>query len=67
MPRLLRKCDSHHYTMNVEAKSCQICGKELKRAAPPRFSPHDRYAKYRRAMRKISLESQPNLGNESND
>ena len=54
MPRLLRKCEDHHYTMDLEKEYCNKCGKDLRQAAPARFSPHDRFTKYRRMMREIS-------------
>lgn len=39
------------YTMK---STCKICGKETVEAAPPRFSPQDRYGSYRR-KRKLSI------------
>ena len=47
---LLRKCvKCGKYTLNHE--SCPICGGNLRIPHPAKFSPEDRYAKYRRAMR----------------
>jgi H/ACA ribonucleoprotein complex subunit 3 len=47
---LLRKCvKCGKYTLNQE--SCPICGGNLRIPHPAKFSPEDRYAKYRRAMR----------------
>ncbi|TET24189.1 MAG: RNA-protein complex protein Nop10 [Candidatus Bathyarchaeum sp.] len=47
---LLRKCvKCGKYTLNQE--SCSSCGGNLRIPHPAKFSPDDRYAKYRRAMR----------------
>jgi len=47
---LLRKCTKcQKYTLNRE--SCLYCGGNLRISHPAKFSPEDRYAKYRRAMR----------------
>jgi H/ACA ribonucleoprotein complex subunit 3 len=34
---------------------CANCGKETCNPLPPRFSPHDKYGKYRRKLKKESL------------
>jgi len=47
---LLRKCTQcHKYTLNQE--KCPYCGGKVLVPHPAKFSPHDKYAKYRRAMR----------------
>ncbi|MHA2270615.1 MAG: nucleolar RNA-binding Nop10p family protein [Candidatus Hodarchaeales archaeon] len=50
MPRRLRKCVScGQYSL---AKSCRICGNTTRIAHPPRFSIQDKYARFRRALRR---------------
>jgi len=45
----LRKCRGCGvYTLREE---CPNCGKKTSSPHPPRFSPEDRYGKYRRLMR----------------
>ena len=47
---LLRKCvKCENYTLNQE--SCSNCGGSVSIPHPAKFSPDDKYAKYRRAMR----------------
>jgi len=47
---LLRKCvKCGEYTLSQE--SCPVCGGEVRIPHPAKFSPEDKYAKYRRAMR----------------
>ncbi|MCW4030806.1 MAG: RNA-protein complex protein Nop10 [Candidatus Bathyarchaeota archaeon] len=47
---LLRKCvKCGEYTLNQE--SCPLCGGSLRIPHPAKFSPEDKYAKYRQAMR----------------
>jgi H/ACA ribonucleoprotein complex subunit 3 len=47
---LLRKCvQCGGYTLNVE--KCPYCGGSVRVPHPARFSPQDKYAKYRRALR----------------
>jgi H/ACA ribonucleoprotein complex subunit 3 len=47
---LLRKCElCGRYTLNVE--KCPYCGGKVHVPHPARFSPQDKYAKYRRALR----------------
>ncbi len=38
------------YTMK---EICKICGRETIVKKPPRFSPQDRYGKYRRYLKKL--------------
>ena len=50
---LLRKCIiCREYTLNQ--KSCPVCGGKVHIPHPAKFSPEDRYAKYRRAMKRLS-------------
>ncbi|MFW9915229.1 MAG: H/ACA ribonucleoprotein complex subunit NOP10 [Candidatus Thorarchaeota archaeon] len=50
LPRRLRKCVScGQYSL---AKLCRICGNTTRIAHPPRFSIQDKYARFRRALRK---------------
>lgn len=47
---LLRKCvQCHKYTLNQE--KCPHCGGKVLIPHPAKFSPQDKYAKYRGAMR----------------
>jgi len=47
---LLRRCyNCKEYTLNRE--KCPRCGGKLHIPHPAKFSPHDKYAKYRRAMK----------------
>jgi H/ACA ribonucleoprotein complex subunit 3 len=47
---LLRKCEEcRRYTLNQE--ECPYCGGNVHIPHPAKFSPEDRYAKYRRAMK----------------
>ena len=64
MPRLLRRCENYHYTIDQSRTKCRICGTPLSQAAPARYSPLDRYAKYRRQMRELS---QLKSGNDAHD
>lgn len=50
---LLRKCvKCQKYTLSNGV--CPICGSNLRIPHPAKFSPDDRYAKYRRAMRETT-------------
>jgi len=50
MARLLRKCvKCKKYTLNQE--KCPYCGDRLHVPHPAKFSPEDKYAKYRSAMK----------------
>jgi H/ACA ribonucleoprotein complex subunit 3 len=47
---LLRKCTQcGKYTL--DQTKCPHCGGPVRIPHPAKFSPHDKYAKYRRAMR----------------
>jgi H/ACA ribonucleoprotein complex subunit 3 len=47
---LLRKCrQCGNYTLSVE--KCPYCGDAVRVPHPAKFSPQDKYAKYRRAMK----------------
>lgn len=47
---LLRKCvECERYTLNQE--KCPYCRGKLRVPHPAKFSPEDKYAKYRRAMK----------------
>ena len=47
---LLRKCvKCEKYTLNQEV--CPVCGGQVHIPHPAKFSPEDRYAKYRQAIR----------------
>lgn len=53
MPWLLRKCTSCGvYTLHKD--KCPYCGGEVRVPHPPKFSPEDRYGRYRRLMKKLS-------------
>ncbi|MBI4360910.1 ribosome biogenesis protein [Candidatus Micrarchaeota archaeon] len=41
----LRRCMRRHYSLN---EACPACGGETFSAHPPKYSPHDKYASYRR-------------------
>ncbi|TFG13486.1 RNA-protein complex protein Nop10 [Candidatus Thorarchaeota archaeon] len=57
MPPLFKCTECNKYTL--EQKGCPYCGGQVTGPAPPRFSPQDKYGKYRReAKRKAKrLES----------
>ncbi|MCD6409273.1 MAG: RNA-protein complex protein Nop10 [Candidatus Verstraetearchaeota archaeon] len=59
---LLRKCKScGKYT--ISEKKCPYCGGELGNPHPPKFSPEDKYGKYRRMMKKrLCLQEAPSSG-----
>ncbi|MDH7563408.1 MAG: RNA-protein complex protein Nop10 [Candidatus Bathyarchaeota archaeon] len=47
---LLRKCEKcGQYTLRKE--TCPYCGGKLRLAHPPKFSPDDKYLKYRMALK----------------
>ncbi|HKZ93391.1 MAG TPA: RNA-protein complex protein Nop10 [Candidatus Bathyarchaeia archaeon] len=61
---LLRKCEHcSGYTLSQE--KCPRCGGKVRIPHPAKFSPQDKYAKYRRAMRvemtKQGLDNEGNL------
>ncbi|MCX8169392.1 MAG: RNA-protein complex protein Nop10 [Candidatus Methanomethylicia archaeon] len=59
MPWLIRKCIlCGNYTLNKD--KCPYCGGEVKIPHPAKFSPEDKYGKYRRFMKKLSEESKGN-------
>ncbi|HYA33417.1 MAG TPA: RNA-protein complex protein Nop10 [Candidatus Bathyarchaeia archaeon] len=47
----LRKC--HGYTLDQQ---CRTCGQPTRPAHPARFSPEDRYGKYRRMLKRDGIE-----------
>jgi H/ACA ribonucleoprotein complex subunit 3 len=50
---LLRKCEKcGQYTLNVVG--CPHCGGNVRTPHPPKFSPADKYLKYRMAMKRES-------------
>lgn len=50
MHSLIRKCPKcGRYTLR---EICPICGEKTYEVLPPRFSPEDRYGKYRRMLKK---------------
>ncbi len=49
--RLLKQCECR-YTMNQSLEICDLCKKPFKTVYPPKFSLHDKYAHYRRRMKK---------------
>jgi len=50
---LLRKCvKCGTYTLRQD--KCPKCGSQVRVPHPPRFSPEDKYVKYRYLMKKIS-------------
>jgi len=50
MHTLIRKCPNcGRYTLK---EKCPVCGESTVEALPPRFSPEDRYGKYRRMLKK---------------
>jgi H/ACA ribonucleoprotein complex subunit 3 len=56
---LLRKCvECQNYTLNQQ--KCPSCGGNLHIPHPAKFSPEDRYAKYRRAIRTVEKNENNN-------
>ena len=52
---LLRKCDRcKRYTLNQE--KCPYCRGNVHIPHPAKFSPEDRYAKYRRAIKMVDYK-----------
>ena len=50
---LLRKCvDCGRYTLNKEY--CPVCGGRVRIPHPAKFSPDDRYQKYRLKLRRLA-------------
>jgi len=51
----IRKCPScNNYTMKIECENCRI---ETQLPKPARFSPEDKYGKYRRKLKKMVKEN----------
>lgn len=51
---LLRKCENcGRYTLKIEA--CPYCGGKPRIPHPAKFSPDDKYAKYRHAMKEVHV------------
>ncbi|MGQ4833309.1 MAG: RNA-protein complex protein Nop10 [Candidatus Asgardarchaeia archaeon] len=51
MPKQLRKCTKcGRYTLRTD--KCPICGSPVVPPYPPRFSPEDKYLKYRIMLKK---------------
>ena len=53
--RLLRKC-ACSYTIDQSKKICDKCGERFHSAYPPKFSPYDKYAHYRRKMKELAKQ-----------
>lgn len=54
MSRKIRFCGTcSTYTMD---QTCKVCLEETMQAGPQRFSPEDRFGKYRRMAKKQQLE-----------
>lgn len=50
---LLRKCEKCcNYTLQVDV--CPYCGAKVRIPHPPKFSPDDKYLKYRMALKRES-------------
>jgi len=50
---LLRKCEKcGSYTLKID--TCPICGGQVRIPHPPKFSPDDKYLKYRMALKRES-------------
>ncbi|MCW4046037.1 MAG: RNA-protein complex protein Nop10 [Candidatus Bathyarchaeota archaeon] len=55
MVQLLRKCQKcGSYTLRTD--QCPHCGGTVRTPHPPKFSPDDKYLKYRMALKKEQLE-----------
>ena len=54
--RLLRKCKCS-YTIDQSKEICDECGDRFHSAYPPKFSPHDKYADYKRKMKELAKQS----------
>ncbi|MBS7639390.1 MAG: RNA-protein complex protein Nop10 [Candidatus Bathyarchaeia archaeon] len=58
---LLRKCiKCGRYTLKRD--SCPYCGGEVRVPHPARFSPDDKYASYKSALRSVMDEEDSNSG-----
>jgi H/ACA ribonucleoprotein complex subunit 3 len=59
MKMKIRRCRScKEYTIQDH---CPYCGEELEVAYPPRYSPLDKYGKYRRMLKKQQNNSKTNF------
>ncbi|MFX1519039.1 MAG: RNA-protein complex protein Nop10 [Promethearchaeota archaeon] len=59
MGKILKKCaECNRYS--IAPSICLVCGGHLRVAAPPKFSPQDKYGKYRRILLKDSLKTHQN-------
>ncbi|MHA2223642.1 MAG: nucleolar RNA-binding Nop10p family protein [Candidatus Hodarchaeales archaeon] len=58
--RLLRKCKCS-YTIHTSKESCEKCSSTFRSAYPPRFSPYDKYADYRRKMKELAKQREVGL------
>ncbi|HMF33616.1 MAG TPA: RNA-protein complex protein Nop10 [Candidatus Lokiarchaeia archaeon] len=57
MPKRLRRCECGEYTLATD--TCPHCGSHnLRSPHPPKFSPEDKFAKYRR-MAKYGTKNPP--------
>ncbi|MFX0163218.1 MAG: RNA-protein complex protein Nop10 [Candidatus Hodarchaeota archaeon] len=55
MPKMLQQCQKcTHYTL--QKPTCPHCGNPVKTAHPPKFSPEDKYGKFRRTWKKKMKE-----------
>ena len=53
---MLKKCaECNRYS--IAPSICPVCGGDLRVAAPPKFSPQDKYGKYRRMLLKTTLSN----------
>lgn len=50
----IMKCICGQYTMK---ETCPACGKKTTMPKPPKFSPEDKFGKYRREVRKKELQT----------
>jgi H/ACA ribonucleoprotein complex subunit 3 len=58
MPKMLQRCQKcMRYTL--QKSTCPLCGGPAKKAHPPKFSPEDRYGKFRRVWKK-KIEKEKN-------
>ncbi|MCK5587210.1 MAG: RNA-protein complex protein Nop10 [Candidatus Lokiarchaeota archaeon] len=59
MGKIIKTCvECNHYS--ISSSICPVCGGRLKVAAPPKFSPQDKYGKYRRMLLKEILTNHQN-------
>ncbi|MFX1262135.1 MAG: RNA-protein complex protein Nop10 [Promethearchaeota archaeon] len=57
MTRLFKCIDCDQYTL--EEEKCPVCGGPVVSPKPPKYSPQDRYGKYRRdAKRRAKAQSE---------